>query len=50
MMLRSPCWRHLIRCLWVAVWNWGELTGQTLGIPSSWLFGKALGLRGRRVR
>jgi hypothetical protein len=50
MMFPSPGWRHPFRCFWVAIWNWGELTGQMLGIRSSWLFGKALGQPGRRVR
>lgn len=49
MMFPSPGWRHPIRCFWVAVWNWGELTGQLFGIKSSWLFGKCLGSKGERI-
>lgn len=49
-MFPSLGWRHPFRCLWVAIWNWGELTGQTFGISSPCLFGKALGSKGVRVK
>lgn len=51
MFFASPGWRHPVRCAYVAVWNWCELTGQTFWISGPWLFGKALGAkRSWRVR
>lgn len=52
MIFPSPGWRHPLRCFWVACWNLIEV-GRMAWLPAPippWLFGKAIGTRGRRVR